>query len=451
MLCAYSGLPNRFIEIVLVVVSLVVLSGCTHSRPEAAANCELPAYKMLPSSLDNQRRAGAAPTFSQVLRDALQARKTQVGRPARREVLMLSGGSQHGAFGSGLFRGLPKVPEYDVVTGVSTGALMSTPLFLANQDAPKDRAYPSYVKADPRLGSPGQSNVSDLALAYAISQESDLLHVRGSGIGSALLSGSIATFEPLRRLLEALISEDTIRSVADEANKKKRKLFVGVTNLDDGYGYAVDLTQLATEAVSSGSISTARQCYIDALLASASVPPGVGPISLKLKGQASPNLFMDGGARYGVFFDQLGGVVTADEPADVTLVVNGSLYGESWTDKQGQPVTKWSVLNLGFRAIDLLENQVYRLSVADQEEWATRPGSSLKVAFISNEGLTKMPMSADDWKFNGETCADARRRDQQKSAPVEFYPSYMRCLIDYGQARGSSDPWNKVIVGKAQP
>jgi hypothetical protein len=39
----------------------------------------------------------------------------------------------------------------------------------------------------------------------------------------------IATFEPLRRLLEALISEDTIRSVADEANKKKRKLFVGVT------------------------------------------------------------------------------------------------------------------------------------------------------------------------------------------------------------------------------
>jgi predicted acylesterase/phospholipase RssA len=451
MIRARSKFRSRFAEIVLVAVSLIGLGGCAHKRPEAALNCELPAYKMLPSSLDSQRRAGPPQTFSQALRDALDARKTHVGRPARRQVLVLSGGSQHGAFGAGLFRGLSQVPEYDVVTGVSTGALMSTPLFLANQDVPKDRAYPPFIKADPKLGAPGQSNVSDLALAYAISKESDLLHVRPFGFGSAALSGSIATFAPLRRLLDALISEDTIRSVASEASKKGRKLFVGVTNLDDGYGYAVDLTQLAVDAVTQGNIGTARECYIDALLASSSVPPGVGPIALKLKDQPEANLFMDGGARYGVFFDQLGDVVTADEPADVTLVVNGSLYGDSWKDKQGQPVTKWSVLNLGFRAIDLLENQVYRLSVADQEKWATRPGSSLQVAFISNEGLSKVPAPADAWKFNGQTCADARESDRIKAGPVEFFPAYMRCLMDYGQARGASDPWNKVIVGKAQP
>jgi len=451
MIRARSSFSIRLAELVLVAVSLAGLAGCAHERPEAALNCELPAYKMLPSSLDTQRRTGPPETFSQALRDALEARKTQVGRPARRQVLVLSGGSQHGAFGAGFFRGLPQVPEYDVVTGVSTGSLMSTPIFLANQDVPKDRTYLPYIKADPKLGAPRQSNVSDLALAFAISKESDLLHVRPFGFGSAALSGSVATFEPLRRLLEALISEDTIREVAEEADKKGRKLFVGVTNLDDGYGYAVDLTQLASEAVAQGSVAAARACYIDALLASSSVPPGVGPIALKLKDSPGPNLFMDGGARYGVFFDQLGDVVTSDQPADVTLVVNGSLYGDSWKDKQGQPITKWSVLNLGFRTIDLLENQVYRLSVADQEKWATRPGSSLQVAFISNEGLTKMPGSPDAWKYEGQTCADARNGDRAKSAPVEFYPAYMRCLIDYGQARGASDPWNKVIVGKAQP
>jgi hypothetical protein len=109
--------------------------------------------------------------------------------------------------------------------GVSTGALMSTPPS-ANQDAPGTALCPPYIKADPRLDA-GTMNVSTLP-AYAISQN-PICSMSGDQHRSALLSGSIATFEPLRRLLEALISEDTIRSVADEANKK-RKLFVGVTN-----------------------------------------------------------------------------------------------------------------------------------------------------------------------------------------------------------------------------
>ena len=56
--------------------------------------------------------------------------------PPRREFLVLSGGSQHGAFGGGFFSALPHVPTYDVVTGISTGALQSTTVFLANQPAP---------------------------------------------------------------------------------------------------------------------------------------------------------------------------------------------------------------------------------------------------------------------------------------------------------------------------
>src|SRR4051794_33546846 len=130
MIRARSNFRFCLVELVLITASFVGLSGCAHRRPEAALNCELPAYKMLPSPLDTQRRAGAPASFSQALRDALQARKTFVGRTARRQVLVLSGGSQHGAFGAGFFRGLAQVPEYDVVTGVSTGALMSTPIFL---------------------------------------------------------------------------------------------------------------------------------------------------------------------------------------------------------------------------------------------------------------------------------------------------------------------------------
>jgi predicted acylesterase/phospholipase RssA len=449
MLHTRSRRTNRFLRSFIIFAALVGLGACAHKRPQAALDCELPAYKILPTSLHQEGPPQAGPpTFSAVLSAALQRRRSITEAPARRQVLMLSGGSQHGAFGAGFFRGLPIVPEYDVVTAVSTGALMSTPIFLANQNVPQDRQYPAYIKPDPKLGTPRHSNLEDLALAYSVSKEADLLRVRPFGFGSAVVSGSIASFAPLRRMLEGLISEETLKSVAKEAREKDRKLFVGVTNLDDGYGYAIDLTELAAGAERAGTMQAARQCYIDALLASSSVPPGVAPVALRLKGQESIDLFIDGGARYGIFFDQLGEVVTSGEPADVTVVVNGSLYGDRWKDKDNRPVKKWSVANVGFRAIDLLENQVYRLSVGDQEKWATRPGSVLRLAFISNEDLHTMLEDPDEWEFvKGQSCAAARESDRKQFAPVEFHPTYMRCLIDYGEARGSSDPWNKVIVG----
>ena len=442
---------SRFFLLLQAAAAFLGLGACTHARPDAALDCALPAYKILPTPLHQEGPPRAGPqTFSDVLSAALQRPRSnnETPVPARRQVLMLSGGSQHGAFGAGFFRGLAAVPEYDVVTAVSTGALMSTPIFLANQPEPHDRQFPAYVKADPKLGSPGHSNLEDLALAYAVSKEGDLLKVRSLGFGSAIISGSIASFAPLRQLLEGLITEETLKSVAKESRGKNRKLFVGVTNLDDGYGYAIDLTQLAVDAEQNGTLSAARQCYIDALLASSSVPPGVAPVALRIRDQPGVDLFIDGGARYGIFFDQLGDVVTSGQPAEVTVIVNGSLYGDRWTDKNNQPVKKWSVANVGFRSIDLLENQVYRLSIADQEKWATRPGSVLKLAFISNEDLHALPQDPDEWEFvKGQTCAAAREADRRKFAPVEFHPSYMRCLIDYGQARGASDPWNKVIVG----
>jgi len=72
-------------------------------------------------------------------------------------------------------------------------------------------------------------------------------------------------------MLRALITHDTIVAVAAEA-RKGRSLFVGVTDLDDGYGYAVDLTALARRADDNGTVDAAIPCYIDALVASSTVP-----------------------------------------------------------------------------------------------------------------------------------------------------------------------------------
>ena len=444
---------------------LAMLSACGQVRPlPPSPACSVTAYRILPTkfhprlalaptSLESFAGTGAAPaTFAEALARRLQVRN-EVTNALRREVLVLSGGSQHGAFGAGFFRGLKaqgKIPDYDVITAVSTGALQSTMVLLANREEPSDRQhFPAYQSIDRGLGKPGNSNIDDIALAYAIGDESDIFDVGSLGYVGAALNGSIGTFRPLRALVGDIITTETIRLVAKEA-KAGRSLFVGVTNADDGFGYAVDMTKLAFDGVESGDIAAARNCYIETLVASSSVPPGVPPVALTRKPLAreagpSTDLYLDGGARFGVFFQQLGPVVHADKPADMTLIVNGFLYSDPWTDKKTQAKPeKWSVASFGLRAIGILQNQVYRLSVADAEEWAGQNGT-LKLAFISEEDLTDMTMKPLDWPYpaDGPTCRDAKVQDAKRSKPEEFYPAYMRCMIDYGEQRARRDPWNK--------
>lgn len=429
-------------RLAMLVVSLFLLAGCGQIRPIAPPGCAVIAYRLLPSAQDpGLFLAENRPPreFGEVLLNRLRAPQNTPN--GSRQVLVLSGGGQHGAFGAGFFLGLSHVPDYQIVTGVSTGSLQSTLVFLANQPEPADRtALPAYMSLNPGLGKPGQSNLEDLALAYAIQKEGDLMKV-GSPL-RAVNKGSIATFGPLHGMLQALITHDTIVAVAGEA-KKGRSLFVGITNLDDGYGYAVDLTEMAKQAVDKGAVDQVIPCYIDALIASSTVPPGVPPVSLNVAGSAQADMYMDGGARFGVFFDQLRNVAKANGRTDMTVIVNGGLYSGPWLDDKGQRISTWSVASFGLRAVDMMENQVYRLSVGDAEQWAIDNGT-LRMAFISNEKLRVMTGDPDQWVYDGQTCAAASKADEA-AKPIQFHPKYMRCLIDYGQKRGARDPWNKVL------
>ena len=185
------------------------------------------------------------------------------GNGAKPRFLLLSGGGEHGAFGAGLLLGMAranqgKLPAYDIVTGVSTGSIQSTFVFLANtplSDGERDKKYPAYMKARPEIGSPGKTYLEDLALAYAIDKESELLHVRPMGTVSLIAKGSFANMNPLRSMMKRLITTDTLRQVAREykindQESPKRLLLVGVTNEDDSFGYAINLTKIAYDAIS---------------------------------------------------------------------------------------------------------------------------------------------------------------------------------------------------------
>jgi predicted acylesterase/phospholipase RssA len=420
---------------------LLLLGACAHLPPPPIAGCRLTAYPLLVSP-NHPKGMGAPPSVGEVLDAVLstQAGPDAKGLPAVPQVLVLSGGSQHGAFGAGFFRGLGTVPTYKVVTGVSTGALQSTFLFLANQRVPTDRHYPPYMLGhDP---APGHSNVDDLFLAYGISKEADLVDIGGFGEIGGVIRGSIGVFGPLRRVTAGLISDETIAEVADEGRNHGRLLLVGVADVTDGQGYAIDLTELAGR-LRTGEMTAPqiRACYVDAIAASASVPLAVPPVTLetKIANGVARDLYIDGGARFGVFWEQLRKVTNTSKPADIAVIVNGSLYSDPWL-KNGQKVGKWSAITLGLRSVDLLENQVYRFSLDEVERSATS-GGSFRLAFISNENLPG-DVAPDDFPYQGQSCSTWSAQDDRTSKPTQFHPFYMHCLLAYGEHRGAAQMWN---------
>ncbi|WP_010187170.1 patatin-like phospholipase family protein [Sphingomonas sp. PAMC 26605] len=456
---------RTWISVWTTILAAACLGACSLPRPAARAGCDFAATPIRVSEIDahaiaTARSRGLAPEpaqddFAAAMRAAVQRRPQTpllTAQPDGDRYLILSGGSQHGAFGAGLFYAMAQhggIPEYKIVTGVSTGALQSTFLFLANQET----GGGTYGWVDgPMAGvvTPGQSNPGDLVLAYSIASEGDLLKpTGGGGLLAALRHGSTDTFAPLRARLEAAITPKLLREVGEQY-LAGRSLFIGVGNVDDGTGYAIDLTRLAQRTLSPGAdVTLIKGCYIDALLASSSVPPGVPPVSLQFAGTdpAAADLFVDGGTRDGVFVqDALAGLEGRAEGGRVTVIVNGALYQAPWLEK-GERVRKWSAVTLGLRAVDMLENQVYRFSVAQAEQFGVAKGGLL-MAYIGTEGLAPGAEPPGAHLFRGKSC-DAWSQQDSAAGAQQFHPNYMACLIDYGEQRGAGGAggvWNHDIA-----
>jgi hypothetical protein len=395
----------------------------------------------------------------------------------RPRFLLLSGGGEHGAFGAGLLFGMyennhHQLPDYDVVTGISTGSLQSTFVFLANRPlADPHKDYPDYMKNGVNIGGSentaeirhaGNSYMEDLVLAYAIDNESELLHVYGSKNMSLIRRGSYANMDPLRTILLRLITNDTLRQVAAEYKLKdedspKRLLLVGVANEDDGYGYAIDLTKIAYDAIShydrdhdEARLRAAREIYIESIIASSSVPPGVPSVTLPVPSlvqeySATNPQFIDGGARFGIFVSQIG-LDFPDMSADVDVVVNGNQNLGDWLNDDDNWRAKLSPIDVGLRAVDILTNQSYRGSEQAIEEWVSAKGGKVSVAYMSGIHMRGGRNWSGGWRSptqNNAKCKDLRQDDIDHLHPLQFHHSYMLCLLNYGMMRARTGLiWN---------
>jgi len=188
--------------------------------------------------------------------------------------LAISGGGQNGAFGAGLLNGWSKTgtrPEFKLVTGVSTGALIAPFAFLG----------PAY---DERLKS----------LYTSISMQ-DVARKRWAL--SAFWGDAMADTTPLWSLIRKYITQDLIDAIAVERNKGRR-LLVATTNLDVRRSVIWNITEIAASKI-PGSLELVRKI----LIASSAIPGTFPPvmIDVEVNGKAYQEMHVDGGTAEQVF------------------------------------------------------------------------------------------------------------------------------------------------------
>jgi Patatin-like phospholipase len=182
-------------------------------------------------------------------------------KPISIDVLALSGGGAEGAFGAGLLVGWTEAgnrPEFSVVSGTSSGALIAPFAFLG-------------VSHDPTLRDLFTSGMAETLL-------------RVDGLNAIFGSGVFKT-EPLKLLVAHYIDEDLLHLVAAQ-HRRGRRLFIVTTNID-----AQRTAVWNMGAIAASDYSERLQLFRNILVASASAPGLFAPAYIEV--QAGNTLFQE--------------------------------------------------------------------------------------------------------------------------------------------------------------
>jgi len=180
----------------------------------------------------------------------------------------VSGGGDNGAFGAGLLNGWSETgtrPEFRMVTGVSTGALIAPFAFLGPQYDPVLREVYTTLTPD-RI-------------------------FRARGLTAALFNDAMADTSPLAEVIAKYADEKMFAAIAREYNEG-RLLLIGTTDLDAQRPVIWNIGALAA----SGK-PEALKLFHQILRASAAIPGLFQPvmIDVELDGKKFQEMHVDGG------------------------------------------------------------------------------------------------------------------------------------------------------------
>ena len=249
------------------------------------------------------------------------ARQAAMGHPLN--VLVLSGGGGGVAFGAGALVGWSRTgtrPDFQIVTGVSAGALLAPLAF---------------------LGPKWDAAVTE---AFSGATTRDLLQPRWI---DALFGASVYRGKPLVDFVNRYVNDELLRAVAAES-ARGRLLLVATTDLDHERTVIWDMGRIAAEGGDRG-----RRLFRDVLVASASAPGVFPPVLIRVQeaGVEFDEMHVDGGTTVPLFIAPTMAARTPEEisglqGANVYVIVNGQLGGPAVTT----PLRTVSIVRRGVNA-----------------------------------------------------------------------------------------------------
>ena len=378
----------------LVAIVVVLLAGCASPErlpPVPAADT----VRALPLGLANARFFPTVQLSEMIAegQQSLTRQKQALGLTAPdaplppAHFLAISGGGDDGAFGSGLLVGWTEAgdrPEFQMVTGVSTGALIAPFAFLG----------PAYDK--------------QLRDVYTTISADDVYSERG--LIGGVFDDAMADTTPLWGLISKFVDEALLTAIAREY-EKGRLLLIGTTDLDSQLPVLWNVGAIAASG-NPGALDLVRRI----LRASSAVPGFFQPvmIDVEVNGKHYQELHVDGGAVVQMFLyppslelKQLG----PKRERKAYLIRNGRLDAE-WADVERR------TLSIAGRAISTMihyggVNDVFRIYFVTQ-----RDGVDYNLAYIGSD-------------FSAPHAGD-------------FDKAYMNALFDYAyQEARQGYKWHK--------
>ncbi len=286
---------HKMLMVLTGFLAVLLLAGCASSPPERALSEKAPSFAALPNGYDPLNPTQPSALYAAVTFTPGENLTRYLERKHGHalNIISISGGGQNGAFGAGFligWRESGRRPEFDIVGGVSTGALLATHALLGTpaDDAKLEEMYTQITKED----------------IYA-----------DKGVFS-ILSGtdSLKDTAPLLALISKYVTAETLKRVA-AAYDENRLLVVGTTNVDYGQTWVWNMSLIAK----AGDLDLYRKV----LLASASFPIVFPPVEIE------GHLFVDGAARSNVVIAGMGGTEKPNPPlygpGNLYLIDNGRL------------------------------------------------------------------------------------------------------------------------------
>ena len=331
-----------------------------------------------------------------MIRDLKEDQKRLGTEPGSGKYLSLSGGGDNGAFGAGLLVGWSKRgnrPKFDLVTGVSTGALLAPFAYLGE----------SY----------------DPVLTYVYTQTTPEQIYKMRWLLSAFTEDSIADTTPLYDLIAKYVDADFMRKVAYEHHTNGRWLLIGTTNIDAGLPVVWNMGKIAT-------IDTpeALDLFRKVMLASASIPGAFPPVmfDVAIDDQTYHEMHVDGGVSTQVFLYPTAAARNADAAGIIRSKKREAyIIRNSRLDNDKEEVERNTISIVKRSIAQLIQAQglgdIYQIYQTAQKDHV-----GFNLAFIG-----------PDFKVTRQ---------------VEFDPAYMKALYQYAYDRAVAGyPWAKQPPG----